>query len=156
MAACPQLFVMIEMIEMRQHGAASAAPADGKFVLSALPPGESAVHATSRSIKIVIEGEEVHEIDGRPYIVRPGQMLLVDRGAPSRAIVRRNRQTLGLCVYLPTLGSGPLEDDFLPRAILQATDSNPLGRMLADHAACFHRGSSNIASRRPVRYSTAP
>ncbi|WP_293990056.1 AraC family transcriptional regulator [Sphingomonas sp.] len=128
------------MVEMRRHGAGSASPLSGKFVVSALPPGESAVQSSSPSIKVVIEGEEIHEIDGRPYVVRPGQMLLVDRGAPSRATVRRNQQTLGLCVYLPWRGDDGFDPNLLlPRAILQATDSNPLGRLIADYAARLHR-----------------
>lgn len=132
------------MVEMRRHGAGSASPTHGKFVLSALPPGESSVESPSASIKVVIEGEEIHEIDGRPYVVRPGQMLLVDRGAPSRATVRRNRQTLGLCVYLPSPPDAGFDGELLlPRAILQATDPNPLGRLIAAHAAQLHRAPGN-------------
>ncbi|WP_240047685.1 helix-turn-helix domain-containing protein [Sphingomonas panacisoli] len=129
------------MVQMRRHGAGSAGPSSGKFVVSALPPGESAVQSLSPSIKVVIEGEEIHEIDGRPYVVRPGQMLLVDRGPPSRATVRRNQQTLGLCIYLPSSGNDGFDPNLvLPRAILQSTDSNSLGRLIADYAARLHRG----------------
>jgi AraC-like DNA-binding protein len=132
---------MTEMFEMRRHGTGSPTPKGGKFVVSALSAGESLVVAAAPSIKTVIDGEEIHEVDGRPYVVRPGQMLLVDQGASSRVTVRRNRQTLGLCVYLPPVPAGGFDGELLlPRAILQATATSPLGRLVTGHAIGLHRG----------------
>lgn len=81
------------VVRMNAHGVAVAPPAAGKLIVSRLGRGESWVLSLLPAIKLVIEGEEIHEIDGRPYLLRPGQMLFVDRGDPYRAIVRRHVST---------------------------------------------------------------
>lgn len=129
---------MTALIRMNAHGAANPPPASGKIVVSRLGRGESRVLALLPAIKLVIEGEEIHEIDGRPYVLRPGQMLFVDRGEPYRAIVRRHAATLGLCVYLPAVVGAPAECPLLGRALMHSSTSDRLGRRLSDYAKRLH------------------
>ncbi|MEO5938752.1 MAG: AraC family transcriptional regulator [Sphingomonas sp.] len=130
---------------MAQHGVATPPPEDGRVVLSRLPSGDSLVLSTLVAAKLVIEGEEVHEIDGRPYVLRPGTMLLVDPGASYGVTVRRDRKTLGMCVYLPTkVGDHRREFPLLGRALLQAVDASPVGRLLWDTAVKMHAGRVSL------------
>lgn len=139
---------MVDFIRMSSHGEAAPPPVSGKVVLSRLPAGESTILSHSPAIKIVIAGEEIHEIDGRTHILRPGRMLLVDRGAPYRAIVRRSHDAMGMCIYLPTEvapDDSPL-DPFLGRALLQTTEANGLGRLLSRSAKMLHRDQNSALS----------
>ncbi|MDO9489190.1 MAG: hypothetical protein Q7J32_12505, partial [Sphingomonadaceae bacterium] len=75
--------------------------AGGRVVVSTLDGGDSLVYCPSPSVKLVLEGEERYEIDGRIHIVRPGQFLLADAGWQLRAIVSRRAPAVGVCIYLP-------------------------------------------------------
>jgi AraC-like DNA-binding protein len=130
---------------MSHHGIAAPPPISGKIVVSRLSAGESIVLSEAPAIKIVLDGEEIHEIDGRPYVLRPGRMLLVDRGAPYRVTIRRNGAA-GLCIYMPTehaSAAAPAEP-FLGRALLQTTETSELGRLLAHSAQLFHQRQGSI------------
>jgi AraC family transcriptional regulator len=129
-----------EYVEMAHHGIAAPPPINGKVVVSRLPAGESMVLSAAPAVKLVLDGEEIHEIDGRSYLLRPGRMLLVDRGAPYRVTIRRGSSAAGLCIYLPTeLASPPVpEAPFLARALLQTAETNELGQLLARSARLFH------------------
>lgn len=131
---------MAEFVEMAQHGIAVPPPVSGKVVVSRLPAGESMILSEAPAVKLVLDGEEIHEIDGRSYVLRPGRMLLVDRGAPYRVTIRRGG-TAGLCIYLPGKYACPPapEEGFLARALLQTAETNPLGRLLAHSARLFHQ-----------------
>lgn len=114
-------------------------------MLSRLPSGESLILSTFVAVKLVIEGEEVHEIDGRSYVLQPGTVLLVDPGASYGVTIRRNLKTLGMCVYLPTdVGHRRGEFPLLGRALLQAVDASHVGRLLWDTAVKLHAGRVNL------------
>lgn len=123
---------MPELVRMHAHGVGKSCPAAGKVVLSHLGPGESWVKSEVPALKIVLEGEEIHEIDGRPYRISPAEMLLVEPGADYTATVRRTGSTRGLCIYLPVSMARPQRED-TGRAIL-TTQNSPLGRKLRLHA----------------------
>jgi AraC-like DNA-binding protein len=130
-----------EFVEMAQHGIATPPPVNGKVVVSRLPAGESMVLSEAPAVKLVLDGEEVHEIDGRSYVLRPGRMLLVDRGAPYRVTIRRGGSAAGLCIYLPgEYASSPVrQEGFFARALLQTAETNPLGQLLSHSARLFHQ-----------------
>lgn len=136
---------------MNAHGEAAPPAPAGKIVVSRLGPGESRILSLLPAVKLVIEGEEIHEIDGRPYVLRPGQLLFVDRGGPYRAIVRRQVATLGLCLYLPSpaVAEGPAFP-LLGRALLHAASSDRFGIRLNDYARRLHRGESAGVDAGPI------
>lgn len=131
------------LVRMDAHVAVPGPPvADGKLVVSKLGSGESPILCALTSIKLVLEGEEIHEVDGRPHVVGPGQMLIVDRGAEYRAKLRRNVTTRGFCLYLPGQLSdvaGDVEAPLLGRALVLSTEASQLGALLRRHATRFHR-----------------
>jgi AraC-like DNA-binding protein len=131
------------LVKMDAHVATPGPPAaDGKIIVSELRAGESPILCALTSIKLVLEGEEIHEVDGRPHVVGPGQMLIVDRGAEYRAMLRRNVTTRGFCLYLPGQLSdvaGDAEAPMLGRALVLSTEASPLGALLRRHATRFHR-----------------
>ena len=112
-------------------------PAEGgRLVLSRLGAGESLIAAPTPSLKMVIEGEEVYEADGRTIRVGPGQFMYLDAGAECRALNRR--LAVGLCLFLPRSEAGDAGelaqggDPVLGRSLLLSTQSSTLGRLL-DH-----------------------
>ena len=130
---------MPELVRLSIHGIAQPPPVSGKVVVSRLDAGESLVLSEAPAVKLVLEGEEIHEIDGRSYALRPGRMLLVDRGQPYRVSVRRGSSAAGLCIYLPgTCVTPPPEMPFLGRAMIQAAHTNHLGRYLQESARLVH------------------
>ena len=54
----------------------------GKVVLSRLKPGSSQIGAPGPSLKLVLEGDQRYEIDGRTIAIRPGEFLYLDAGSP--------------------------------------------------------------------------
>jgi AraC-like DNA-binding protein len=115
-------------------------PVSGKVVVSRLTAGESLILSEAPAVKLVLEGEEIHEIDGRSYVLRPGRMLLVDRGQPYRVVIRRGGSAAGLCIYLPGACVTPPSEEtsFLGRAMIQAAETNHLGRLLQESARLVH------------------
>lgn len=131
---------MAELLKLSSHGVAAPPPVSGKVVVSHLGAGESLVLSEAPAVKLVLEGEEIHEIDGRSYVLRPGRLLLVDRGEPYRVVVRRGNCAAGLCIYLPRLNvAAPPETPFLGRAMIRSADNNYLGVLLAQSARLAHR-----------------
>jgi len=123
------------------HGPAAPTPRGGKLVVSCLPLGESRMMSEALAVKLVIEGQHVHEIDGRSYAVSPGQMLIVDRGTPYRAYVPRRETARGLCLYLPArLSAANADEPLLGRALIQSTEATALGRFLTCCAELVHGG----------------
>ncbi|RHW18491.1 AraC family transcriptional regulator [Sphingomonas gilva] len=129
------------LVRMDKH-VDTPAPAvpDGKVVVSRLGSGESRILCSLTSIKLVLEGEEIHEVDGRAHIVRPGQMLIVDRGAEYRAMLRRNVTTMGFCLYLPgPVGEPQPESPLLGRALILSSEASRLGALVRQHGARLHQ-----------------
>ena len=105
----------------------------GKLVLSRLAPGSSPIGAPAPSLKLVLDGDERYEIDGRSIAVRPGEMLYLDAGSPC---IGTNRTAMtGLCLLLPhPPGAAAGSDDpLLGRALVLSARTSGLGRMLLDH-----------------------
>lgn len=101
----------------------------GKLVLSRLAPGSSQIGAPAPSLKLVLEGDERYEIDGRTIAVRPGDFLYLDAGSPC---IGTNRTDMtGLCLLLPHEPELPANDDALMgRAIVMSTGTSGVGRFL--------------------------
>lgn len=101
----------------------------GKLVLSRLSPGSSQIGAPAPSLKLVLEGDERYEIDGRTIAVRPGDFLYLEAG---RACIGTNRTEMtGLCLMLPLDSVPPAEEDpLLGRAIVMSTGTSGVGRFL--------------------------
>jgi len=52
------------------------------------------------SAKYVVEGEEHYRLDGREYVVRPGQFLLVNHGQEVSVHIASARPVQGICLYV--------------------------------------------------------
>jgi AraC family transcriptional regulator len=106
----------------------------GKLVLSRLKPGASAIGASSPSIKLVLDGDERYEIDGRTITVRPGEFLYLDAGSACFGINRT--EMIGLCLLLPAgaeTWAGEAfagHDPVLGRALILSTRASAMGRTL--------------------------
>jgi len=110
----------------------------GKLVLSRLKPGSSAIGAPGPSLKLVLDGDERYEIDGRSIAVRPGEFLYLDAG--SHCIGTNRTDMTGLCLLLPHAPEEEGEagafghDPVLGRALVLSTRTSGLGRALNDYA----------------------
>ena len=86
---------------MTQHGEGSRMPLkSGTVVLSRLGAGRSRMRALAPSVKYVLQGEEVYEIDGRTRRLRAGEFMLVEAGVEFEARMSASDSAIGLCVYL--------------------------------------------------------
>ena len=110
----------------------------GKLVLSRLKPGSSPIGTPSPSVKLVLEGEQRYEIDGRTIAMRPGEFLYLDAGS---ACIGTNRTDMtGLCLLLPQAKAetvapgGESHDPVLGRSLVLATGASAMGRILTDYA----------------------
>lgn len=119
---------------MKRHAEAPwPAPRGGKVVLSSLPRGRSMISAPAPSLKLVLDGEEVYEVDGRMLCVKPGQFLYLDAGSDCFAHLRQ--PTHGLCLLLPFKASQPATaDPLIGRAMVLPTATTALGRTVATYA----------------------
>src|SRR3712207_614012 len=83
----------------RHMETARPASRGGRLVLSQLAPGRSVVGVSAPPPKRVLEGEEIHQTDGRRFRAPPGHFLY---GAPGDALLGRNRvERAGLCLAWP-------------------------------------------------------
>lgn len=119
------------VLDQHMEGVRPASPA-GRLVLSRLAPGRSVIGASAPSLKLVLQGEEIYQIDGRSVRVAPGQFLYVDAG---ESLLGTNRvETLGLCLGLPTSWSGGAgaegHDPVLGRALVLSANASGVGRTL--------------------------
>ena len=128
--------------------------ADGKVVLSRLTPGCSMIGAPVPSVKMVLDGEENYQIDGRAIRIRPGELLYLDAGADCVGVNRID--TIGLCLML-SLPDGAMGhpgrdggDPLLGRAFAFSARTSPLGRALTEYG---HRIANDPACG-PVLAST--
>jgi AraC-like DNA-binding protein len=116
----------------------------GKLVLCRLGSGSSAIGAPAPSLKIVLEGDERYEIDGRTIQVRPGQFLYLDAGSPC---IGTNRGAMtGLCLLLPhdpdaprAEGNAVGHDPVLGRSLVLSTKASAMGRALHDYGCRIAR-----------------
>jgi len=122
----------------RQLEAPRGPTPSGKLVLSRLGPGSSAIGAPAPSLKLVLEGDERYEIDGRTIAVRPGDLLYLDAG--SHCIGTNRTDMTGLCLLLPhapdASGNGGAygDDPVTGRALVLSTRTSALGRTMHDYA----------------------
>jgi AraC-like DNA-binding protein len=123
---------------MGSHGeAARSSAADGTIVLSSLPAGMSRIHASSASIKLVLEGEELYTIDGRTRRIRAGEFMIVAENTDAVVKVSSGAETKGLCIYLP----------HQPTGLADAGSPVILGTRM-DRLSCVLRGHSRSLARR--------
>ena len=122
---------------MERHlDAPRASNPGGKLVLSRLKPGSSVIGAAAPSLKLVTDGEEIYEVDGRPLRVVPGQFLYLGPGA--HCIGTNRTETTGLCLMLPYGAAGcadgddSCDDPVLGRALVLSTRTSSLGRTFAE------------------------
>lgn len=126
------------MIMERHLDAARPVSAGGRLILSRLQPGRSVIGSDAPSLKLVISGEELYDIDGRAVRVTPGQFLYLGPGVP--CLGTNKVETVGLCLSLPTDGapSGTDaiagHDPVLGRSLVLSTRTSGMGRAL-DHYA---------------------
>lgn len=126
----------------RQLEAPRGPTPDGKLVLSRLKPGSSAIGAPAPSLKLVLEGDERYEIDGRSIAVRPGEFLYLDAG--SYCLGTNRTDMTGLCLLLPHApgrageagesGGAFGHDPVMGRALVLSTRTSAMGRTLNDYA----------------------
>lgn len=116
-----------------------AAPAAGKVVLSRLPRGQSVISSPAASLKLVLEGEETYEVEGRMLRVRPGQFLYLDAG--SDCIAHLSQPSRGLCLLLPSDPSRPpaTSDPLIGRAMTLPTVTTLMGQTVASYASRIAR-----------------
>lgn len=125
-----------------QHMDAPRAPhPEGRLILSTLAPGQTVIGAAAPSLKMVLEGEEIYQIDGRSVRVEPGQFLYLDAGA---ACLGTNKvETVGLCLSLPDgwAGAGGAEghDPVLGRALVFSARASGVGRTLEHYGRAIAR-----------------
>jgi AraC family transcriptional regulator len=122
----------------RQLDAPREGLTDGKLVLSRLKPGSSPIGTPGPSLKLVLEGEQRYEIDGRTIAMRPGEFLYLDAGS---ACIGTNRTDMtGICLLLPHIeGLGGEagtdgDDPVLGRSLVLSSRASAMGRILTDYA----------------------
>jgi AraC-like DNA-binding protein len=109
----------------------------GTVILSRLGRGESRLRAAAPSVKFVLRGEAIYEIEGRKRRVRAGEFLLVDDGTRFTASVQGSDGRIAMCVYLGSTRRSPLSGEGLERLaapILQGFTIDPFARLLREHA----------------------
>jgi len=121
----------------RQLDAPRGPTPGGKLVYCSLQSGGSSmIGAPAPSLKLVLDGDERYEVDGRTIAVKPGEFLYLDAG--SHCIGTNRAVMKGLCLLLPTGegGSAPSafgNDPLLGRALVLSTRATTLGRTLWDY-----------------------
>lgn len=121
-------------------------------VFSRLRSGRADLQASRPGIKLVLEGQEVYRIDGRPFPVRPGEFLLVDVGQEIEVQVQGKDEAVGICLNISAeqfsgamadrLGGleEPLPFPVIPNIVF-GTQGTTLGRTLERLAvAAMNRG----------------
>ena len=144
----------------RQLDAPRGPAPDGKLVYCDLKAGSSMIGAPSPSLKLVLDGVERYEVDGRSIHVRPGEFLYLDAGSHCVGINRTAMK--GICLLLPPIlapvaGQGAFGDDpVLGRALVLSTRASAMGRALLDYGSRIARDPSlgpRLASELVARVS---
>jgi AraC-like DNA-binding protein/quercetin dioxygenase-like cupin family protein len=127
-----------DFIVMDRQLEAPRGPAPGgKLVYCDLKAGSSMIDASAPSLKLVLQGDERYEIDGRSIAVRPGEFLYLDAG--SHCVGTNRHDMKGICLLLPpTLAAGEGgnaygDDPVLGRALVLSTKASAMGRALWDY-----------------------
>jgi AraC-like DNA-binding protein len=105
-----------------------AVATDGRVVLSRLPAGRSAIGSAAPSVKLILSGEALYEVDGRGIRVRAGEMLYLDAGEEGACVHRE--ESLGLCLMLPPAAGPTAADPLLGRAFAVSAATSNFGRAL--------------------------
>ena len=142
-----------EFSVMEQHLQEPRVPAfGGKLVFSRLAAGCSVLGAKAPSVKMVLEGEELYQIDGRTIRIRPGQYLYLDAGADCLGTNRT--ETVGLCLMLPILTDNPRQDwvpdPVLGRAVAFSARTSAMGQRLLEYGRQIARDPSLGPSLAPA------
>lgn len=123
----------------------------GAVVFSVVGQGETPIAAPAPSLKLVLEGEEIYQIDGRVIKVQPGQFLYIEAGDTSTAQIRSAAK--GLCLLLPVMESNPAAgealDPLLGRVTFFSTHTSGLGQLLSSYGTL-------IATRPERAFALAP
>lgn len=131
-ASAPPPFFLME-----SHGEGTRLPLrSGTVVLSRLHGGRSRMRSFAPSVKYVLEGEELYEIEGRTKRLRAGEFMLVEAGVEFEARLASSDDAIGLCVYLG-VEDGGREETHAPlgrgRAIA-GSRIDPLASLLGNYA----------------------
>ncbi|HEY5712209.1 MAG TPA: AraC family transcriptional regulator [Allosphingosinicella sp.] len=116
----------------------------GKLVLCNLKGGSSMIGAPAPSVKLVLEGDERYEVDGRTIAVRPGEFLYLDAG--SHCVGTNRGDMTGICLLFPQAegiadaASG--YDPLFGRALVLSTRTSLMGRTLYDYGSRIARNPS--------------
>ena len=142
-----------EFSVMEQHLQEPRVPAfSGKLVFSRLAAGCSVLGAKAPSVKMVLEGEELYQIDGRTIRIRPGQYLYLDAGADCLGTNRT--ETVGLCLMLPILNDNARQDwapdPVLGRAVAFSARTSAMGQRLLEYGRQIARDPSLGPSLAPA------
>jgi AraC-like DNA-binding protein len=135
-------FIVME----RQLQAPRDATPGGKLVYCDLKAGSSMIGAPAPSLKLVLEGDQRYEIDGRTIAIRPGEFLYLEAGSTCVGINRGAMK--GICLLLPPTLQPPVagqdhgHDPLLGRALVLSTKASAMGRALWD---CGRRIAANPA-----------
>ena len=109
----------------------------GKLVYCDLKAGSSMIGAQAPSLKLVLDGDERYEIDGRTISVRPGEFLYLDAG--SHCVGTNRRDMKGICLMLPARVAPDEDANFfgddpvLGRALVLSTKASAMGRALWEY-----------------------
>lgn len=115
---------------------------------------ESHLPIDMMSIRFMLAGEEIHEVDGRSYAVRPGQMLFADRGAQHRTLASRGAAR-GISLDMPGNAAPTRGRDFAGRALITPTAVCPLGQLLERHAPALHGDRTPLSEALCHQFRTA-
>ena len=116
-------------------------PADGslpppegrsRILVMRTPPGPQMLERPAPMLRILVEGEERFDVDGRPHHLTPGCMMLIPAGAPIRLSAAEGSRSVSL-----ELAQGEV-DVSLPGALLLPLVSHPVGEWLEQVAATLH------------------
>ena len=144
------------VLDRHVEAARPSAPA-GRLVLSKLSPGRSVLGSSAPSLKMVLEGEEIYEIDGRPLRVAPGQFLFLDAGA--ECLGTNMVATTGLCLGLPSdwraAPGAEGHDPVLGRALVLSAASSAIGRSLLTYGRAIARDPGRGAQLAPEIVASA-
>jgi AraC family transcriptional regulator len=97
------------------------------MALSQLPRGTSRFTAAAASVKFVLDGEGIYEIDGRTRRLRRGEFMLVEAGREVTVHMPQARTT-GLCVHFEP--SHMNAQDVLSAPALLGSADEPLTELL--------------------------
>ncbi|PSJ40830.1 hypothetical protein C7I55_11115 [Sphingomonas deserti] len=153
-ASAPPPFLLME-----SHGEGTRLPLrSGTVVLSRLHGGRSRMRSFAPSVKYVLEGEELYEIEGRTKRLRAGEFMLVEAGVEFEARTAGPGRTTGLCIYLGTGDGAAVAGDptlGLGRA-LAGSRIDPLAATLGNYARLLadRPGAGPGLARRIVQEAT--